>query len=69
MRLPQVRIAGWRDCLNQDLLDFRDGGCLPARAWLDGRLRVLYESSREFARVYVRFGLSELQFIGFGHGL
>ena len=43
-------------------MDFQDGGRLPSRAWLGGRLLVLYKRSREFACV---FGLSELQFLGF----
>ena len=43
-------------------MDFQDGGCLPAGAWLGGRLRVLYESSLEIACVCL---LSELLFMGF----
>ena len=47
-------------------MDFQDGGRLPSRAWLGGRLLVLYKRSREFACV---FGLSELQFSGLEGGL
>ena len=38
-------------------MDFQDGECLRSRAWLGGRLPVLYESAREFARVHERFPL------------